>query len=188
MNRRAVLATIGGLAATPGCITTGRQADDDPLDLPDERVYPLDENAEYNSVLVKSSYLSAVDGVEYNNPEKGSIETWNPGEENYIGFARFWAENLSNGEKEYPRWESFKLVTPDGIENPITETLDGTSVEEIREEEHVPPVTWPESSGIDSNYSRGWTAVYTLPKTELSNVAVKWERPGGEPVYWRAQE
>lgn len=217
-RRQLLAALGTGLAATAGCITTGSTAPDtttrtpttttttktptatdtdtettttterDPLDLPRDRVHAIDENVNHDSVLVKTTYISVVNEVKYNNPEKGSIETWNPGQGYMLAFAKFWAENLSDDKKDYPHWESFQLVTPASVEKPVVETPDGTSVEEIRSGEHTPVVTWPESSGIRTNYDRGWTGVYTIQDADYTNVAVKWNRPDSEPVYWRAQE
>lgn len=185
MNRRQYLGLAGtGIAtATAGCTNslTSSSGDSSALDLPDDAtVYAINEKVTRDSVEVWVNGIEMRDEVEYNNPEEGSIKKWNPGESRMLVFVDFWARNLSDEKKTFPRWRAFKLLTPEETHDPIVETPDGTEVEEIES----PHVSWVESNGISANYKRGWSAVYEVPKVDATDVAVKWAPPFGNPVFW----
>jgi len=188
MNRRQYLGLVGAglVTATAGCANalTGPPGDSSELDLPDDAtVYAMRDNAKHDSVRVNVWRIRTRNKVEYNNPEEGTIKTWNPGDSRMLVIADIDAENLSNEEKTFPRWRSFKLSTPEETVKPVVETPDGTSVEEIES----PQVVWPESNGISPNYKRGWSAVYDAPRADVSDVAVKWVAPDGDTIFWRSE-
>ncbi len=187
-----MLAAIGTVAIA-GCLSETSSDDPEPTndsgettdllssELPDSRVYSIDERAEYDSVLIKAWSLESRDTVEYKDTDAAEIKTWDPGNDRSIVVADLRVENLSDDRLEYPRWDQFELVTPGGSVAPVLETPDGVSVEKIRD----PHVSWTDSSGLRADYTRGWTAVYNAPAYEVSNYAVKWTYPD-DPIFWRS--
>ena len=205
MKRRALLAAIG-TATAAGCLgsasegssnesgsdnTSDSRSDDrddsadesvDPLSdqLPDERVYDFDNPIEYDVVLIEAKALYWRSSVEYTDHESAGIKEWDPGEEMNVVVVDLGVENLSDERLDYPSWDRFKLVTPEGEHDPVLETPGGTSVENIRD----PLVSWPGSSGLRASYRRGWSNVYAAPAYDIENYAIKWDRPE-DPIYWR---
>lgn len=183
MKRRALLGAIGA-ATLAGCTSKGSGDQEDRDELADvlegESVHDLRSEVTYDVVLIQANRLEVADVVEYRHPKDAEIKTWDPGEDMAIVVAGHWVMNLSNESIDYPKWDQFWLVSPEGTHEPRLETPGGVSVDEIRD----PSVSWPESEGLQADYSRGWNSVYVAPKHD--HYALKWTYPE-EPIYWRTE-
>lgn len=177
MDRRSLLATIAATGVA-GCTNSTPNTGTE-LDLPEENVYSLGEEAQHEVALLNTRRMKIHSQVEYTDRDSAEIATWNPGEDKNIVFTDYWVENLSNGDIDWPDWANFKLTHPEGVSEPIIELPGGESVEEIRDE----TVSWPESTGLRSDYERGWSGVYVAPSVGGDSYAAKWTRPE-QPFYW----
>lgn len=187
MNRRALLGAIGTVAVA-GCLGSANESMGEPVDslsdkLPDDRIYDFNEPAEYDVVLIQARSFNWDSSVRYTDHESADIKKWDPGEGMNVVVAGLYVENLSNEQLSYPSWDEFKLVTVEGEHDPVLETPDGTSVDNIRD----PHVSWPGSSGLRASYKRGWNNVFAAPAYDIENYAIKWDHPE-DPIYWRPQQ
>jgi len=145
----------------------------------------MGEEVQHDTVLVWPQFTAAENSVEYANPENGELETWRTDDDNLLLWAAMRAENLSNDSSDIPNWKNFSIVTPDTTASPRTEIADGTSVNEIRGGDYIPRVTDHEINGMRASGRARWSIITVIPTQPRRNVAVKWNPPNADPVYWR---
>lgn len=185
MQRRRFLklSTAAGITSSTGCLSTAGLSNDSTstptLGISDSEKVDLYESVTYNSVQIEASQTYFEDAVKYNNPDEGKMKTWDPGEDRIIVIVHYSAENLSREDKSFPYWRNFTLLTPDGKVNPTDEAPDGTTAREVEK-----TLYWSRVDGVSANSSKGWSGVYNAPSYDKQNVAIQWNRPDGEIVYW----
>jgi hypothetical protein len=182
MDRRRFVACLG--IALSGCTSSSGPSGSE-LSLPEEKTNELRESVELNDVLVQTSRAHIADSVEYHDPSSAELRTWDPGSEKQIVVADYWAENLSQQAKDFPKWSNFHLKTPVETVEPVIETPTGVSVERIRATNDLGKPVWVESSGIRADYKQGWSGVFVAPNSPRESYAVEWVREGETVGYWR---
>lgn len=187
MDRREFLAGLGGGLAvtTAGCLS--QESASSSRDLPSQRTHKLNDWVTHESVRVAMTRIGWAHSANYHDRDAGSIETWNPGDGRMIVVADFKAEALGDEEKPIPRWDNFSLTTPGETVAPTLETPDGTSVQEFTENGDLPVPINVDAAGVSPDFTLFWSAVFEVPRVELSSLATKWSVPESQPIYWLAQ-